>query len=221
MVMNKLHTAIQSGEMARIKDLTRQHPEWIGIPNKEGLTPLMQAIYTKQTEIVEMLLPLVRELSIFEATVLGRSMQVAEMIKQSPEMLRAYSPGGYTILCLAVNFGQRDTAQRLIDVGADVNQPSRDMNNIRPIHGAMMLEDTDKALSISRLLLKKGACVNIHQKQGMTPLHLAVSRQKKHLVEILLKHGADISVTNHKNKTPYELAVDQGFKDIARLLRTN
>ena len=58
------------------------------------------------------------------------------------------------------------------------------------------------------------ADVNAKASDGLTPLHLAASNDKKDVVELLLAKGAD-----NKGETPLHLAVDNGKQDVAELLR--
>ena len=53
---------------------------------------------------------------------------------------------------------------------------------------------------------------------GYTPLHLAVDRGHKSIVELLIKHGADINRSNNKWNKPLHTAVWFGHEEIIKLL---
>jgi len=50
---------------------------------------------------------------------------------------------------------------------------------------------------IARLLLAKGAPVNLQDDMGMTPLLWAVSKDHGEVVKLLLAHGADVNIREH------------------------
>ncbi|RJE18640.1 ankyrin repeat protein [Aspergillus sclerotialis] len=74
-----------------------------------------------------------------------------------------------------------------------VGPPScRMYKNWTPLHFAA----SGFVVSITRLLLEKGAQVNPKQGRGVpTPLHLAASKDDQETVELLLSHGANVKAT--------------------------
>ena len=73
-----------------------------------------------------------------------------------------------------------------------------------------------------KLLLENGAKVNIVDKMGNTPLHLAVMTNHFQGVKALLENGAEISAKNNNNETPLDIALQpkyHGSKDIVTLLK--
>jgi len=61
-------------------------------------------------------------------------------------------------------------------------------------------------------LIKHGANVNVKDKKGVTPLHLA---ENMDVVRLLVKHGADVNATDDGGQTPLHNCKK---KDIAQLL---
>jgi ankyrin repeat protein len=57
-------------------------------------------------------------------------------------------------------------------------------------------------------LISKGADVNVQEDQGFraTPLHHAVHRDHRDIVEILLAHGANIDIKDRNGRTPLYMA---------------
>lgn len=69
-------------------------------------------------------------------------------------------------------------------------------------------------------LLEKGIDVNLKMGPlGETPLHVAVRRRRKEVVEILLRYGADINSKTEGGKTAYAHAIRRGFFEISHLLK--
>ncbi len=61
-----------------------------------------------------------------------------------------------------------------------------------------------------RLLLERGADVNIRSNQKQTPLHFAAFEGYLSIAEILIKHGAVISPVDRDGMTPLHFAADSG-----------
>lgn len=60
--------------------------------------------------------------------------------------------------------------------------------------------------------------VNQRNGQGQTPLHLAVKKGKKDIVDVLLQKGADVNAADTEGKTPLHYAVFYGHYEIAKQL---
>lgn len=59
-----------------------------------------------------------------------------------------------------------------------------------------------------------GSPVNIQDAKGQTPLHIAVEKQSKHMMDWLLYYKADPGIADHSNDTPLTLAAKwhEGFQ---------
>ncbi|EGT52041.1 hypothetical protein CAEBREN_04490 [Caenorhabditis brenneri] len=73
--------------------------------------------------------------------------------------------------------------------------------------GKNVLIDAVREINPVNLLnsIKKGAYINVCNKFGNTPLHVATKRGYVELVEILVKNGADRTFLNTQNKTPEQM----------------
>lgn len=70
-------------------------------------------------------------------------------------------------------------------------------------------------------LLKRGAKVDLQNKQGSTALHYACGLGHLNVVRKLLKRGADIKITDNEKRSPIDLARDlkpQNWETIVELL---
>ena len=67
-------------------------------------------------------------------------------------------------------------------------------------------------------LLKRGADPNIRDKQGVSPLMVAVSYRNIDVVEILLRVGAKVDLQNSAGETPLIRAVQLGDLALVRML---
>ncbi|CAK9198131.1 unnamed protein product [Sphagnum troendelagicum] len=105
------------------------------------------------------------------------------------------SPGlrddrGWTPLHVAARRGDLLEVQRLIDEGADVNEPSsgRKAPGTTPLH----LAATGGHIAVMDELLERGANMEARTKGGCgwTPLHNAAKEKNKKAVRFLLENGA-------------------------------
>lgn len=55
--------------------------------------------------------------------------------------------------------------------------------------------------------------------QGMTPLHLALDRQRHDLLAVLIELGAELEATDERGHTPHELATFRGDRQARELLQ--
>jgi ankyrin repeat protein len=108
--------------------------------------------------------------------------------------------GGLTALTFAAREGDLESARKLLDAGADVNQATE--YGWSPLLTAV----NNRNYRLARLLVERGANVNLANKGGWTPLYLAVDNRNieggdypvprpdlDHLeiLQFLLEHGAD------------------------------
>lgn len=69
-------------------------------------------------------------------------------------------------------------------------------------------------------LIKAGADINVPDKDGNAPLHLAAMSGNSELVSLLLYNEAIIDILNKKMQTPLHLACNGGFEEILQQLMT-
>ncbi|ULL16303.1 ankyrin repeat domain-containing protein [Paenibacillus sp. H1-7] len=217
---NEMFEAISHNNVEKVTELLRQDSSLVNVSNSKGETAVLIATYLRANEIKELLIEQGAELNIFEASAVGNTARVKELLEQTPHWISAYGPDGFPPLSMAAHFDNEETVKLLLELGADVNARSQDGNlNNMAVHAAIM----GNYEHIIQLLIRYGADVNARcegkLRAGYTALHVASYFGRESLIELFLKHGADKSVWNADGETPYELALNKGHLLSAELLK--
>ena len=115
-----------------------------------------------------------------------------------------------TPLHMACRFDLAQVAQRLIDLGADVD--AYDAARETPLFRAVNLGYVDCAA----VLLRAGADVDFQNRRGATPLHRAVQRGKRFIVPLLLQAGADADIADRAGKRAADYARSKAIRNALR-----
>jgi uncharacterized protein len=145
---------IQAGDEDALSDLLDARPELAGERNAEGLSPVLHALYNGKGDLVEPILDANPPLDVFDAAAVGRTRGLEELLDGEPDLVRAWSPDGFTALHLAAFFGQEDAARILLERGADPRVVSTHREiKVAPVQSAGAGGHDD----IVKLLLENGA----------------------------------------------------------------
>jgi ankyrin repeat protein len=118
---------------------------------------------------------------------------------------------GETPLLRASWAGKREAGWYLIDRGADINAP--DERNFTPVFVSFKGHVED-----ARMLLERGAVIDIRNVYGETPLHQSLRWGEIELVRLFLEHGLDPNLPNRYDATPSDMALQFGQPEIVELL---
>jgi ankyrin repeat protein len=154
------------------------------------MSELLQAIYRGDQARVDELLAGEPELDVFEASAVGRTDRLRELIDEDPSLANAWADDGFQPLGLACFFGHIDAARLLVERGADVNSASRNDFKVAPLHSAVAEKDPRSRYELAALLLEHGADPNARQQDDFTPLMAADQQDDERLRALLVEHGA-------------------------------
>jgi adenosylhomocysteine nucleosidase len=174
----------------------------------QGVSAIMHALYRRENDALKLLLETHPPLDIFEATSLGRTVRIEQVLKENPDALNGFSADGFTPLHFACYFAPDDTAAFLLQKGANPSPVSRNPMRLMPLHSAASAR---KPRAV-QALLDHGADANAKQEKGWTPLHAAAQNGDAPTAQILLRYGADPNLANDDGVTPLDLAKKSGFK---------
>src|SRR5919197_2476787 len=156
------------------------------------MSDVLQAIYRGDRAEAERLAE-GKELDVFEASALGRTDRVRELLDADASLVNAYGDDGFHPVGLASFFGHVDTAQLLYERGADANQIARNEHiQTAAIHAAAAAEGKgeDTRYELVKLALEHGADPNLEQGGGFRAIDAARQNGDARAEQLLLDHGA-------------------------------
>jgi len=115
-------------------------------------------------------------------------------------------------LISAAEKGQVKVVNRLIEMGAEVNQVAQSGNT--PLLRAVQA----KHVAVVRALLEAGADVEAADKRGIRCLGYAALSGDVDLCRLLLDHRADVNAQDHRNNTALIIAATLGHHEIVSML---
>ena len=195
----KLFDRVRRGDVDGVAALLDQWPELVSAKNRDGLTPLHVAC--REAGLLVATLLLERGADPHEAGVGAWTPLHYAVWSQSGPLVKLLLEHGADVtprkwwgvvwspLHVAASRGGAGVARLLLDHGAEVNA-------VEPWVGATPLHIAAARgyAVMAELFLDRGADPRVVDKQGYTPLHLAVELQNDELVTQLLSRGAEVDV---------------------------
>jgi len=207
--------AVKSNDASRARALAAADPELVRTRDEEGLLPAVHALYRGQEDLARDLLPDDAELSVFEAATFGLVDRVSNLLDENPELIREWSPDGFTVLHLALFSRSEPTVRAVLRRDPDIEAAARSAVavRVRPIHTAVFVRN----VGLARLLLVAGADVNARESGGATPLHAVAQNGDVAMARELLSRGADPGLTDDQGRTPRDVAAASGADELVEL----
>lgn len=226
--------AARMDDIAQARQLIRDGAD-VNVPEADGSTPLLWAVYNSSPELVTLLLDdgadpnIANDLGIsplLQASRYGNATMVAALLSHGARHTDTQS-NTEPALMAAARSGNMETVQALLDAGADVNatEPLEHQT-------ALMWAVAEGHLDIASRLLDEGADPNMQARVselterknadfpsgGFTPLHWAARNGDDAMINLLLEHGADLNAKNGDSSTPMMLAIVNDRFDVAERL---
>ncbi|TRY55471.1 hypothetical protein DNTS_032268 [Danionella cerebrum] len=152
---------------------------------------------------------------VFELVYKGKASAIENLVQKSPEVLIIKDENGACPLHYAAAGGNLDIIRLIATVVGPEEMNTQDDQGRTPLHWAV---EQDKQQSCT-LLLDLGVDPNILNNALIAPLHLAVSKQHNHLVEVLLScDKTDANLQGDLGNTPVMLACCSNNTKALRLL---
>ena len=165
----------------------------VNLADNDGWTPLMYAAWRDSPDIARALVVKGAKLetrnpkgltALAVAAQHGRTGTLKALLELKADKEVIVGAGGYTPLMLALAGGWEDSAEALIDAGANVN--ATNAGGITPL----MIAAAGDRVASARRLLGKGAKVDAAGDNGITALGIASERENKAVIEVLQQAAA-------------------------------
>lgn len=206
---------IEHGQAAELAAQLANHAQLAEAQNADGISALRAAVYHHQPAIRDLLLPYLPELDIFDASSVGDTERIEQLLSFDPSLVASHASDGWTPLHLAAAFADEGTVRLLLTRGADAHARSHNDLANQPLHACIAMQGS---VASARDLVEYGADVNATQAGGITPLHLAAAQGKPKMVEFLVQQGASPTAQTDEGKLPADLARERGHTQIAEHL---
>lgn len=172
--LSPLHVAVKKGNSAMIDFLIRHGEANLNCESKDGFTPMFFAIASGNCEIVELLISLGADI---------------HYVNSNNSMMPLH---------FGALMGQLKVTQLLLKKGAEVNKQNPNTGEIA-LHAAAransFIDERSKiSLScITEILIKLGSNSKLRQKDGLTPLQVAVKSKNPIVTKLLIMNGSELN----------------------------
>lgn len=216
------YTPLHLAENVEVARLLIDHGARMNARGWIGATPLHKAASAGQADVVELLIqhgakvharrPNWGDMPLHWAA----NEKIARLFKEDDMDVHARDRVGRTPLHWAAQSGHAETAEYLIECGADVNARDEPFVSRSPtsamINGFVRLVERVRWI---RPLIKN---ITNARYTGDTPLHCAAREGRIEVVELLLKAGAQVNAADDHGRTPLHCAAFRGQRDVIEKL---
>lgn len=130
------------------------------------------------------------------------------------------SPGNHRLLMIASELGDKTMVDFLISKGADVNL--EDLFGNTAFMYAIRSGSINTTNILESFIAKDKTLLNHANKDGVTPLTLAIRRKKFDLSQFLVNNGAEVNILEKvgDRKSPFDLASESKQENLKRFLES-
>ncbi|KAL8837870.1 MAG: hypothetical protein Q9170_002345 [Blastenia crenularia] len=196
-------------EIGRKMDIEKNYP-----------TRLQNALLTGMEGIRMLEKPEVDVNGKTKGNALGRSIRkgdertVTRLLESGADINYYSASVHFNALGAAVYWGNLSMVNLLLDRGAEVNARC-DRSGGTALCIAVSFGERGQIIQV---LLDNGADINLQNKIGYTPLHVAATRKHEKVVQLLLDEGADIDAHSEPHGTALYQAVQEGREKVVQML---
>ena len=215
------HHAADSGSKIILGLLNQKEIDIQAVRNAAGYTPLMLAARAGKIEVMRFLLERGASYNVADSD--GRSLIELSIHWGNPEVISLLQEHGANYqhvttagsdmhpIWKAVHEGQGASVAKLLDGGVSVEY---EHNGVRMLQLAIEVDN----LEVVRLLLERGAAVDVPDLRGWTALHSAAWSGNVETILLVLQKTENKEAKDHQGWTPLDLAAFYKHHGITKLL---
>uniref|UniRef100_A0A452H231 Fibronectin type-III domain-containing protein n=2 Tax=Gopherus agassizii TaxID=38772 RepID=A0A452H231_9SAUR len=209
----QLHRAVSMNDVEAVLNILQGGHVKVDVPDKLGFTALMVASQKGYDRLVKILVQNGTDVnqkngsgkdSLMLACFAGH-LDIIKYLREQGASWEVRDLGGCTALHWAVDGGHCEVIEWMINDGCQVDAKDTCLEWTPLMRVSAVTGNKD----VASLLIEAGADVNVKDKDGKTPLMVAVLNNHEELIQLLLDKGADATVKNEYGKGLLEMA--RGF----------
>lgn len=224
---NALAIAARMGRLAFVKALlgadTAANPGQRDQPNVAGATPLFQAARADRADVAKFLIDAGAKIDIatkqgetaLSAAAFNANAELAELLLAHKAAPDTVDTTGKSVIVYAAARGAVRIVEMLLNAGVDPNRRyNADLTALMWAAGHADNVARDEGLKTVKLLIERGAAIDLADDRGRTALMIAASLDHGAVAQALLAAGADRSKRDKTGKTAADLAAGAEVKAI-------
>jgi len=201
------------GHLCLAQRLLLTRPQDLRAKDNKGCAPFHIAVLAGKVEVSQLLIRHSVDLNIrdiedhnlLHMAAWKGHIEIAQMLLEhdgtTKVFINAPNKNGQTPLHLATQHNRHNIVDLLLKFGADPN--AKDNDDMTPL---FFTSQSTRSRAVVKLLLARGARVDVRNKNRQTPLHVASQHVNHNNMELLLKSGAVVDEQDNDKMTPLLLA---------------
>merc|ERR1712168_138392 len=142
----------------------------------------------------------------------NRNVEIVQYLLKNGANVDLKDIHGDTTLSVAFKNGSIEIIKMLIENGAEENLNVTNSSGDAILHSVVRWKE--KGLKYLDYLIKKGAAVNIKNREGRTPLHIAAHINNLEIISYLVEHGTNLYLQDTFGDTALHYAVKHGERGL-------
>ena len=149
----------------------------------------------------------------------GHTRAVQDLISMGADVNRTQEPGVNALHIAAIN-QDFDMIRTLVEEGAslDITDYYRGEDGDRQQRAPLHYASAQGHSQATKLLLDRGASVDIQDSRGSTPLHMAAKTGDVNMIRLLLRANASLDIQDHSGKTALLVAAQCDYHSVVEIL---